>query len=106
MVNAEIKESIDINWAGITAKIGALEMGYPSIPKSKVALFGAGSNGQEALVYFQKKGIDIQGFIDNNQEKQGRSIGGIPIVSIEHPLAESAFLIVITLKNAANCIRN
>jgi FkbM family methyltransferase len=106
MAIAEIKESISINWSDIIEKIGTLEMNYPSMPKSKVALFGAGVNGQEALAYFQKKGIGIQCFIDNNQEKHGRSVEGIPIVSIEHPLSESASLIVITLKNSVKVIQN
>jgi FkbM family methyltransferase len=104
-----MKERLDCNWQEILQYVESLKSVYSSIEGTSglsIALFGAGAAGQEALQYFQSKHICIQCFIDNDQNKQGKEIGGIPVVSVNHPFATSASVVLITTKTAVNLIRS
>lgn len=100
-----IKKVLDSNWQEILQQVESMYNTYTSAQGASIALFGAGSAGQEALQYFRNKGISIQCFMDNNPQKQGMEVGGIPVVSVKHPLAASSSFVLITTKTAVNVIR-
>jgi FkbM family methyltransferase len=102
---SNIRKVLDSNWQEILQQVESLHSDYASAQRVKIALFGAGTAGQEALQYFQNKGISIQCFIDNDPQKQGIEVGGIPVVSVKHPLAVSSSFVLITTKTAVNVIR-
>ena len=101
----DMKGMLDRNWQEILQRVEFLHGTYSSIPGTSISLFGAGAAGQGALQYFQNKHIPIQCVIDNDLKKQGTEIMGIPIVSIEHPLAVSSSFVLISTKTAVNIIR-
>lgn len=49
----------------------------------KIALFGAGRAGRSALKYIRWKGFEVACFIDNKAAMQGKSIEGVPVVSLD-----------------------
>lgn len=51
--------------------------------KKVVLVFGAGENGKIIKRSLKKKGYHITAFLDNNEKKQGKKIGKIPILSPE-----------------------
>lgn len=103
-----MKEMLDRNWHEIRQRVESLQMTSSAIlegPLSRIALFGAGAAGHEALSYLQSKGVTIQCVIDNSPQKQGGMVNGIPVVSVDHPLAISASIVLITTKTSVNEIR-
>lgn len=63
--------------------------------KKRVFLFGCGRLGE--LLYFAcKEYANIQGFIDNNLEKQGGEFNGIRIFSLKEVLKQEDFFIIIS----------
>ena len=48
-----------------------------------VALFGAGKIGKQVLNFFRAQGKDVCCFIDNDCEKWGTNIDGIPVLGID-----------------------
>lgn len=98
----------EITWQEILRVVESCREDFRSIHEPAhptIALFGAGATGQEALRYFQARNVRISCFIDNSQEKQGTEIQGIPVVSMNHPLAASPLMTVIASKTAVNSIR-
>lgn len=64
----------------------------------KIYLFGAGQYGKELLIDLSQRDIEICGFIDNNENKQGVLIEGIKCCSIQEVLEykeESLFIIAM-----------
>ena len=47
------------------------------------ALFGAGKIGKQVLNYFKAHGKDVCYFIDNNSDKWGTNIDGVPVIGID-----------------------
>jgi FkbM family methyltransferase len=102
---SNMRKVLDSSWQAILQQVESLHSTYASAQGANIALFGAGAAGQEALQYFQNKGISIQCFIDNDPQKQGIEVGGIPVVSVKHPLVTSSAFVLITAKTAVNVIR-
>ncbi len=46
----------------------------------KSVILGAGKYGEVYQSYFQQAGIDVVGFLDDNQSLQNNRIGGLPII--------------------------
>ncbi len=46
-----------------------------------VIIYGAGYNGIKALIELRENGLDAICFCDGSESKQGRMIGGIPVIS-------------------------
>ena len=46
-------------------------------------LFGAGKIGKQVLNYFRAHGKDVCYFIDNNSDKWGTNIDGVPVIGID-----------------------
>ena len=67
---------------------------------SKIYIFGADIAGKIMLKIMRAKGIDIEGFIDNNKNKCGAPIDGIPVLQANVVLASipktAIFLIAST----------
>jgi FkbM family methyltransferase len=99
-----MKGILDQNWQEILTKVESLHEACSSIQGSSIALFGAGQAGQDALQYLENKKICIQCVIDNDLQKQGTEVMGIPIVSVNHRLATSAPFVLISTKNAVSAI--
>lgn len=60
-------------------------------------LFGASKKGKEAYEFLSEKGINIVGFIDNNEQKWGTYLEGLKIFNIHEILNDDKdFLIIIT----------
>jgi sugar O-acyltransferase (sialic acid O-acetyltransferase NeuD family) len=50
-------------------------------------IFGAGTYGEVYLHYLQKSGVDVVGFLDDDPQKQGISILGVPVLGGEADMA-------------------
>jgi FkbM family methyltransferase len=72
--------------------------------RNGVALFGAGQFGRASLEYLRSKDHRVVCFVDNSPHKQGKVIGGIPVVSKDDNLATSAGAVLITAKHAVGAI--
>lgn len=53
------------------------------VSMESLALFGAGKIGKQVLNYFKAQGKDVCFFIDNNSDKWGTNIDGVPVIGIE-----------------------
>lgn len=53
---------------------------YISDSKSKIYIFGADIAGKIMLKILRLKGIDVEGFVDNNKNKCNLSIDGLPVL--------------------------
>ena len=53
------------------------------LPFSEVIMFGAGARGRCLKDYFTSLGCVVSFFVDNNASKQGTSIDGIPVLSLQ-----------------------
>lgn len=53
----------------------------PQKRKSKVVLYGAGKYAKECLKRVQEHALDVIAFCDSNQNKQGQTYLGLPIIS-------------------------
>jgi len=47
----------------------------------EVVVFGAGAGGRQARLYLQRREVRVRYFADNDPQKQGGSLDGIPIVN-------------------------
>lgn len=61
----------------------------------KIAIFGAGQYGIRVHYELKSRLIDVHYFIDNNPNKQGIEIGGIPCVSLGQLAEEREELLVV-----------
>lgn len=61
-----------------------LEKEFLKIKKEKILLFGAGALGSIACKTLKTLSIEIIAVIDNNEDKQGKYIEGIEIISLEY----------------------
>jgi hypothetical protein len=68
------------------------------ICKNKIIFFGSGGGAKDILKYFP---LPVQYIVDNNQEKWGTKMEGIPICSPDKLLAENkdALCIIVTIKS-------
>ena len=46
-----------------------------------IILFGAGVQGRTAAAIYENNGISVKRFVDNNEERQGTEIMGIPVIA-------------------------
>lgn len=60
---------------------------YPNIDE-EIYLFGAGEYGELFSLYLAAQKVRVKGIIDNNQDKQGRLCGGIPIIPFSRIMCE------------------
>jgi FkbM family methyltransferase len=65
----------------------------------KLALFGAGLVGLEVLKLLQNAGKKVDFFIDNNPNKVGQVINGIPVISVDNLaiISEQTDLVISTV---------
>lgn len=47
----------------------------------EVIIFGAGQEGRTAAAVYRSEGIHVRYFVDNNENKQGMEVMGIPVIS-------------------------
>lgn len=66
---------------------------------SQVYIFGAGQFGKEALTMLSMYNIEVEGFIDNNPEKQGNKIEGIDCLSLFDIKDKEKVLIIVAMMN-------
>lgn len=71
-----------------------MNYGIESIKGKKVFLLGAGVNGFIASSILYERGIEIAGFIDNNEKLVGKSVGGKRIFSLYDMMGESIYIII------------
>lgn len=60
-----------------------------------VYCFGCGHIGIKNSARLKANGINVIGFIDNNTEKQGRVVNGIPVISMEEYKKQNQDMIII-----------
>ena len=65
-----------------------------------IYLFGAGLAGQVFSYTFQKYGIKLTAFCDNNPQKVGKIVSGIPVISFNEMLKDSNKFVVICAVDA------
>ncbi|MDD6381005.1 MAG: glycosyltransferase [Lachnospiraceae bacterium] len=63
-----------------------------------IYIFGAGQIGKEMKTLLSDYGIEIKAFIDNDIEKQGDDIDGVPCISLKE--AEQKSIIVLSVMNS------
>ena len=68
--------------------------GFEFLKNKKIFLFGAGENGFLTQTVLRDKGIDIAGYIDNNEALIGKSIGGKNIFSLYDLINEKIYIII------------
>lgn len=68
--------------------------------KRKFFLFGAGDYGYQFITIFRES-IDIIGYIDNDEKKQGKIINGIPCISLEQYSKRNTEGIIVTMSQIA-----
>ncbi|WP_196598649.1 glycosyltransferase [Pectinatus frisingensis] len=68
---------------------------------NKIYLFGAGMYGRQLALDFRMHSISIDGFIDNNSEKQGKNIDGILCLPLSDilPAGDKVMVIVSMLSS-------
>ncbi len=71
----------------------------------KYIIFGSGDVGIKCKNLLEKKGIEIIGYADNNPNKQGKNISGIPIISPDSILGLQPDGIAIGLYKAVNQVK-
>lgn len=54
----------------------------------EIAIFGAGVRGKELYRLLYRYRFDVKCFVDNNTEKQGKDIWGVPIISLDEYINE------------------
>lgn len=71
------------------------------LASQEVYIFGSGKRGKRTADVLRLIGVRIAGFCDNDVKKQGKTLYGIPIMSLEQSRAQSpkAFYIVANLKH-------
>ncbi len=65
-------------------------------------IFGAGENGKTCLKYMLDMGNRVEAIIDNDPDKQGNELLGVPIISFQEfdsKLRDSYLIISVSLKN-------
>jgi FkbM family methyltransferase len=86
---------------GLKENIAALK----NAANKEIVIFGAGRQGKSALQYLKKEGVSVSFFIDNNPEKHGTMLDGIPVVSPADGRVTSASIILIANRGAFPSIR-
>lgn len=71
-----------------------LEM-YSGGKRRKIAIFGAGQYGKRIKFELESRLVNPDVFIDNSQEKWGKSIDGLPCVSMEEACHKKNELLVV-----------
>lgn len=61
---------------------------FEDLKKRDIVLFGAGQNGAAALKAFEKHGVSVRCFCDNNPGKQGTELCGVKILSPEQAVEQ------------------
>ncbi len=80
----------------MNAYLLGMNCGFKQLKNKKVFLFGAGENGFLAQTILQNQGIEIAGFIDNNEALIGKNIAGKKIFSL-YDLVNEDFYIIISV---------
>ena len=82
-------------------------MAILGIENKRIVLFGAGYCGRKWLEVLSKLDIDVEAFIDNDKEKHGQYISGVPVFSLDEILEnDTTYTFVISVENSADIIRN
>jgi FkbM family methyltransferase len=106
--NCNIKNSIIIqnNWDDIEDIINKIDINYDQIECKNsdkgIILFGVGIYGQIALQYFRRNDINVLCYCDNDINKQGKVINGIPVISLNELNNFNYTSVVIT---ARHCVK-
>lgn len=56
---------------------------YKNPEASYIAIFGAGYNGRQLQKVLETHGVKLDFFVDNDRNKQGQMINGVPCISVE-----------------------
>ncbi|WP_201755537.1 class I SAM-dependent methyltransferase [Paenibacillus glycinis] len=56
---------------------------YENPALSYFAIFGAGDNGRQLQRIFENHGVNLDFYVDNDRNKQGQFINGVPCISVE-----------------------
>jgi len=68
----------------------------------RIVLFGAGIYGEIALQHFKNKNINVLCYCDNDKKKQGKKIGGIPVISIQELSSIDNIFVIITSRHCVS----
>lgn len=64
---------------------------------NNIVLFGAGEMGQAAARYYQLRGDNVVYFIDNDQNKWGKSVAGIQVISLaQYEQMEEEYKLIVS----------
>lgn len=69
------------------------------VAKKKLYIYGAGIRGNMILRVLEKSGIEVAGFIDGSEEKQGASVGRLRIFSLEELINDRELYILVSPEN-------
>lgn len=104
MIHTEVAES----WSEVIELCAGLEENADAVKNAipgSVVIFGAGTQGKVAIRYFNKQGIKIRCFTDNDPDKHGILIDGIPVVPPHDPAVLSAPIILIATRQSDLTLR-
>ncbi|HXT71023.1 MAG TPA: methyltransferase domain-containing protein [Vicinamibacterales bacterium] len=80
-VQATLGESPETRFAREHFAASWLIRGDESAPGKRVAVFGAGSGGRQAIDMLRSRDIDVVCIADNNIDRHGETIDGVPVIA-------------------------
>lgn len=76
------------------------------IKHNKVYIFGTGTYGMVYTHFFEKENIEFEGYVDNDEEKQGSTINGKKIYSVNETKGKNGLYVIATIPNTSIIIYN